>query len=448
MASAVEHRERLVSFRAISGWAVWAVPRRVLAAVLSVEVVAVTLVALAVVAGPQVQGGDVLRTVILCGLALVHTEIVLGIERSRRRVAGAAHIDLGSIWVFGAVVALPPLLAVLVAVVVNTDVWLRHDRDRAQPHRFAFSTATIVLACLAASGVLTVVAEHAAVAGSARELLGIALAIGVYTVVNGGLVAGVIVLTTSRFDPATVFGHGDDNVLEVAALSLGAATAAALLVNPWLALVVLPTVLVLHRAVLLRQLEQSATSDGKTGLLNSAAWQMRADGSLRRRGAGSSGVLLVDLDHFKAVNDEHGHLVGDRVLVAVADALRAEVRDHDSIGRFGGEEFVVLLDELGAAGPAELTAVGERIRQRIESLRVEVGIAGGGDVVVTDLTVSIGGAASLDEHGDLQDLLQIADTALYSVKRSGRNGVRIGLARGTREPKPAGGSTVPALDRS
>ena len=119
---------------------------------------------------------------------------------------------------------------------------------------------------------------------------------------------------------------------------------------------VLPPVLVLHRAVLVHQLAEAARTDLKTGLLNAAAWHTQAERALsrNRRDDSPRGVLVLDLDHFKRVNDTYGHLAGDNVLVAVADALRGEVRDRDLVGRFGGEEFVVLLAALpgGAGGGA------------------------------------------------------------------------------------------------
>jgi diguanylate cyclase (GGDEF)-like protein len=260
-------------------------------------------------------------------------------------------------------------------------------------------------------------------------VLGVVLALLVYTTINTGLVAGAIAMTAPQPDLARVLGHWDDNLLEIATLSLGALTAVALIVNPWLVLLALPPLLVLHRAVLVKHLEEAASIDGKTGLLNAAAWHAQAEQVLRRsaRHDAPRGVLVLDLDHFKAVNDTHGHLAGDEVLAAVAAALRAEVRDRDLVGRFGGEEFVVLLSGSEGGGTAELEAVAERIRGRVADLRVEMPTPDG-PLTVTGLSVSVGGSVSPAEGGDLRTLLQIADTALYAAKRAGRNQVRMGLA--------------------
>jgi diguanylate cyclase (GGDEF)-like protein len=193
---------------------------------------------------------------------------------------------------------------------------------------------------------------------------------------------------------------------------------------------VLPPLVVLHRAVLVRHFQEVASIDGKTGLLNAAAWQDRAHRVLQRaqRNQGGAAVLILDLDHFKLVNDRHGHLAGDRVLMSVAEALRAEVRDNDLVGRFGGEEFVIMLPGHDGAGydRVELEAVADRIRRRVDALGVEVATADGA-LTVGDLSVSVGGASFPDDAADLEGLLEVADSALYAAKRSGRNAVRMGL---------------------
>jgi diguanylate cyclase (GGDEF)-like protein len=193
---------------------------------------------------------------------------------------------------------------------------------------------------------------------------------------------------------------------------------------------VLPPLVVLHRAVLVRHLQEAASTDGKTGLLNAAAWQDRASRVVDRaqRGQGNAALLILDLDHFKRVNDRHGHLAGDRVLSSVAEVLRGEVRDNDLVGRFGGEEFVIMLP--GHEGMeydhAELEAVAERIRRRIDALAVEIATPDG-PLTVDDLTVSVGGATFPRDARDLDRLLEVADSALYAAKRAGRNAVRVGL---------------------
>jgi diguanylate cyclase (GGDEF)-like protein len=202
---------------------------------------------------------------------------------------------------------------------------------------------------------------------------------------------------------------------------------------------------VLHRAVRVRHLEEAASLDGKTGLLNAATWRIRADRAVAdaRRSYGGVGVLIVDLDHFKAVNDQHGHLAGDDVLAAVAGALRSAVRGQDLVGRFGGEEFVVLVGALprGRAGRVELAAVGERLRSQVAGLAVPA-LDG---AVIDGLTASVG-AACVGPGEDIERALRAADACLYAAKRGGRNQVRVAGAGAVDVPAPR--AAADALRRS
>jgi diguanylate cyclase (GGDEF)-like protein len=410
-----------------SSWAVWSIPRRLLGPVLVVEVTAALLTVLSVAPG-DFDRRSLMMALLVCGLGIVHSEVALRVERIRRRIIDTLHVDLSSVWTFAAAVLLPPVLAVTVAVIVFTHLWWRSWRPRVAVYRHVFSTATIVLSCLAAAAVAGVHRDGGSgLGGEAFGVLLLAGAVLAYTTVNTALVAGAVAMSNPQPDISKALGSWDDMLLEFATLSLGAITAVALAVNPMLVVLVLPPLLVLHRAVLVKHLEEAANTDGKTGLLNAAAWHVQAERVLqrRRRGDGTRGVLVLDLDHFKAVNDTHGHIAGDHVLAAVADVLRAEVRERDLIGRFGGEEFVVMLSGLEGSGSADLEAVAQRIRRRVAELRVEIPTPDG-PLTVMGLSVSVGCAVSPDTGADLRDLLQIADKALYAAKGAGRNAVRVG----------------------
>jgi diguanylate cyclase (GGDEF)-like protein len=170
----------------------------------------------------------------------------------------------------------------------------------------------------------------------------------------------------------------------------------------------------LHRSSMVKALRQSSRQDSKTGLLNMPAWTDRAGGVLARcqRAGRAAAVLVIDVDHFKAVNDTRGHLVGDRVLLEVAHVLQRELRGHDHVGRFGGDEFVVLLDEL-AATEAEQAA--HRLRDALRAIRVD------------DLAPSVSmGLAHSSRHGtNLTALLTAADHALYQAKAAGRDRLHV-----------------------
>jgi diguanylate cyclase (GGDEF)-like protein len=261
-------------------------------------------------------------------------------------------------------------------------------------------------------------------------ILALAAGLLVFFTVNTALVAGAMAISGPPSEAAQAVGTADENLLEAATLCVGALVSAVMVVNPWLVLLAVPPLLVLQRAVLVRHLERVASIDAKTGLLNAAAWHARAERAVTRRGRGPApaAVLVLDLDHFKDVNDTYGHLAGDEVLAAVADALRAEVREGDLVGRFGGEEFVILLaarpDRAGALVAAEVVA--DRIRRRVASLAVGLETPDG-PLTVAGLSVSVGAAMRPDGHEDLRTLVHAADTALYAAKRAGRNRVSVGV---------------------
>jgi diguanylate cyclase (GGDEF)-like protein len=413
-----------------ANWAVWSIPRRLLGPVLLVELTAIALT-VSNVAPSQWDRHSGGLAALLCAIGIVHSEVALRVERIRRRVTETLHVDLSSVWTFAGAILLPPALAAGVAIIVFSHLWWRSWRPRVPVYKHIFSTATIVLSCLAAAAVM---GAHrgdgvGAAQGEVAGVLELVLAILAYTTVNSALVAGAVAVSSPQPDVGKVLGRWDDNLLEFATLSLGAITAVALSINPMLVVLVLPPLLVLHRAVLVRHLEEAANTDGKTGLLNAAAWHVQAERVLHRGkpSDGPRGVLVLDLDHFKAVNDTHGHIAGDHVLAAVADVLRSEVRERDLVGRFGGEEFVVMLAGLEGSGTAELEAVAERIRRRVAEMRVEIPTPDG-PLSVMGLSISVGCAVSSPEGGNLRDLLQVADKALYTAKGAGRNAVRMGSA--------------------
>lgn len=416
------------SWTRMGSWTLWGLRPRLVAVALLVEAVAVGLAIAGLVSLPP-DGGPVVAALGLILLSVVHTELATGIERVRRRTAETSYFDLSSVWTFAAALLLPPGLAAIVVVVVYLHLWHRVWAPAGVPlYRHVYTTATVLLAARAAhevavhtGGLPTGLAEPSAVAA-------IALAVAVYSVINTVLVGAAIALAGPGTGLRGLLGRWDDTALEVATLCMGALAAIALGSAPGLVALVLPPILVLHRAVLVRQLEVVASTDAKTGLLNVATWQVeatRAVERVRRSGTGA-GVLILDLDHFKTVNDTHGHLAGDDVLAAVAAELRQGVREQDIVGRFGGEEFVVLLPDLPVGGPgrSELWQVAERLRGLVSRLDVGIGTPGSG-ASISGLSVSVGGATVPADGTTLDEVLRVADASLYVAKGAGRNVVRI-----------------------
>jgi diguanylate cyclase (GGDEF)-like protein len=162
-----------------------------------------------------------------------------------------------------------------------------------------------------------------------------------------------------------------------------------------------------------RALQWAATHDGLTGLHNRSSFlaSLQAVGGARRRATDATAVLYLDLDDFKPVNDEHGHTLGDRVLVEVAARLRGCVRPSDTVARLGGDEFAVLCPGLADIGAAELLAerlVAEVSKPiQVDSARVQIGLSVG---------ISV-----LQDGDDVERVLNRADTALRAAKLDGKS---------------------------
>jgi len=160
-----------------------------------------------------------------------------------------------------------------------------------------------------------------------------------------------------------------------------------------------------------------AMHDSLTGIYNARAYYAECDRLIRlaERQSTPFAVLFVDLDHFKAINDKHGHAAGDRVLKAVAESLEAGIRDSDPVGRVGGEEFSVFLFGAQLQSAFELA---ERLCALIEALMPEVG---NGQRV--KITASIGVAECSEGRQSIEAIQHIADQAMYLAKQAGRNRV-------------------------
>lgn len=165
------------------------------------------------------------------------------------------------------------------------------------------------------------------------------------------------------------------------------------------------------------EMQQLAQTDGLTGLYNRREFMARLRQRLadQRMQDAAVSVCMLDIDHFKSINDHHGHAGGDLALVALADVCRREMRVTDIVGRLGGEEFGLLL---GDTTTAAALASAERLRKAIEALQVP--LPGGPPL---RLTVSMGVASRANRQEDADALLARADHALYRAKHAGRNRV-------------------------
>jgi diguanylate cyclase (GGDEF)-like protein len=261
-------------------------------------------------------------------------------------------------------------------------------------------------------------------------LVSVLLAIAVYGAVNRALVTLALLDMGAR--GRALLGSRDENLVELATLCLGGLLALAAVYQPWLCVLVVAPMAALQRGALVRELEAAATTDAKTGLLNAVAWEHLAKREMARglREEYGVGLLIIDVDRFKVVNDRFGHLAGDAVLRGVGKCLEASMREYDGVGRFGGEEFVAVLPN---AVEADSMVIAERTRAKINQLRVSDFVEGIPEESDLNLAVSIGVSCMPADGTELAELLHAADGALYRAKAMGRN--RVVLAdRGAGDP--------------
>jgi len=404
----------------VGSWPVWQAPAALRGYLLAVVLLAAAVGARGVVATPlRWSQFAAFGLLVGCGIA--------ALEATRRsgEPAGASR-DLLSAWTLPVALLLPPVYALLAPAVLTTVTQLRVRRGAV--HRRVFSAAVIGLEGyarasmfqLVAGGSLTQVARH----GTTRVTLALLAAVGIGFLCvefNAMLVAVAVRLNSPEVGWRQLLGQADEAVLDLLELTVGAVIAAAWLASPAAAVLALPVMVLVHRTLIHDQLRAAARIDAKTGLLNAASWQEEASREILRatRTRTPLSVMIADLDYFKRVNDRYGHLVGDQVLAAVAAALQSGSRSYDVLGRFGGEEFVILLPDADADATAEIA---ERLRQEVATAAVPVH---NGSLQVT---VSIG-VAALGAHGqEVRDLLIAADLALYRAKAAGRNQVSFASA--------------------
>jgi len=412
----------------VLSWPVWSVPPVIRLLVLVVPALALAAFVVAALTASW-RLADVGSFVLLVSMATIC------VEASRRLGEPAGYAkDMVSAWWLPLAFFLPPVYAMLAPVPLYAITQL-HVR-KSPLHRRIFTTAAVSLPHGLVSWAFHNLPWVSTQPGTGSH----ALAWG-GTVLAGGLLCAsgnkLLVALALRFASADqtwrqVGGQvlskekaGADAVEICAGVTIAFLFAA----HPLLSALALPPLLMLQRSLLVTQLRSAARLDAKTGLLNAVTWEREAANEVARaRRTGTPlAVMLLDLDLFKQINDGHGHLVGDRMLRAVSDALRAQLRDYDLVGRFGGEEFAILLPQTDAT-QAQLAA--ERLRRCVAAAGVVVD-----DGSIATVTASIGVALFTSGVADVPDLLAAADAALYGAKRQGRNRVVLaGRSPGAAEP--------------
>lgn len=348
--------------------------------------------------------------VILLAASVVNVEMARWLE-GRMIVEQRPHKAL-SLWAFAVALTIPASWLIPVVGLTYAHTYWRGLRPA--PWKWVGSAAFVIMAGLAAH--LVVVAGPNALNGdrSLADLATTLVAVVVFVAVESALFLAISRLNHRSQEEwlRATLATPSFYLTEAGVIVVGALSVMVWSKLSWLGLLLLPVYVLMQRAALFEPLRTEALTDDKTGLLRFESWRSRSmrECDRLRRERRPWAVMLVDLDHFKAFNDQHGHVAGDEALVATADALRAGVRKCDLVGRFGGEEFVILLAD---AEPDVAAAVASRMRESIAGCSSR------------PITASLGIATISGDTPDteLRHALLTADRALYAAKTAGRNTV-------------------------
>jgi diguanylate cyclase (GGDEF)-like protein len=411
-------RKRLPNVRA---WASFQLPRS-----LAVFIVVVILADSAAIATSAATMSIHAHDLLVFGLLLACNAATVELTRRASEPEGTVK-DVHAIWELPAIVLLPLLYVLLMPIVrlALTQWRVRH----APVHRRVFSAAALGISYGSAFAVFRILAHVAlgsrlAPGGHVGAWIGVVAAAAVTQwIVNQALILTAIKSTEPQVRVREMLFGGESLHNDVTELCVAVLATLAIAMSLFTVVIALPLVTLLQRSFRHAQLLKDARADSKTGLLNAATWERESTAEVARavRTKSSLAVALLDIDKFKKINDTYGHLVGDQVIKEIARTLSSELREYDLAGRFGGEEFSLLLPQTRAV---DAFRIAERIRATIAALSIIAPGASGGERV--HVTVSIG-VAALDSGSERKfpDLMAAADAALYRAKDGGRDQVQM-----------------------
>jgi len=406
----------------VRAWQVWSLAEPLRSYVLLVIVLAVAAIPLAIARSPWHPG----QLMVFLGL-LACAVVAIESTRTVKEIHGALVRDLLPVFYLAIAVILPPAYAAVAPVV------LLIYRLRRVPglvlYRRVFSNATISLAYSSVSFIFR------ALPGLSRHPLGIGLHALAWSGVVAGcgalawaINAGLVVIAIKLADPRArlreLMGNREALTSDFIELSLATSLALIVAIDPVLMALALPSIVLYRRYLMNAQLVALARIDAQTGLLNANTFCREAEVEFFQatRSHAPLALAMVNIDDFNSMKETVGNnLVIDQLRREIADMLKGQLRDHDLIGRFSGEEFAILLPQTGWD---EAKRISERMRDHVaaEPIAIESGAQEG---FVFRLTVSIGVAVLNESRRALSELIGAADTALGQARSSGWNKVYV-----------------------
>ena len=414
-------------------WPLWELPNWLVCFIVLVVAVYAAAIGVAVsLLTIHVHDLVVFGTLMACAAATVEL-------RRKQRDRTGVNNDVYGVWELAIAILLPPAYALVSPILPVALMQWRVRRGvlyrrvyTAASHGLSFASASVTFHLLAGP-------IHELPGGTVLYSLAWLGAVMFSTLVKAVLNKALILIAIKGSDPsATVLRdtfQREPLYNELAEMCIGTMLTFGVAGNIFLAPVALPVLVLLQRSLSHAQLLNDSRTDAKTGLLNARTWEAEAEAEVARavRARMALAVAVLDIDWFKRVNDTYGHLFGDEVLREIARCLPGVLRDYDSAGRFGGEEFVLLLPHTRAV---DAFRIADRVRDHISGLSLHTS-----DGQSVRVTVSVG-VAALDagSRRELSELLAAADAALYRAKRDGRNQVQ--MISTTRGLSAVGGRTA------
>lgn len=325
------------------------------------------------------------------------------------------------VFVFAALLLLPPALFVLLVVVYHLIEWVKERRENTPLGRIwyiqPFNIAADFITGFAARWVYLTLTTHMELGTLSSIVVGPVAAL-TFLLLNHLLIGQALVLARGIPWRQTGVLDGENLLSDYVLLLLGYVVAVLWELNPWLMIPAISPLVLMYRALMIPQLKQEAQTDAKTGLYNARHFNKLYTAELDRaaRFGRPLAVIMADLDLMRNINNTYGHLAGDAVLMGISAIIRKTTREYDIAGRFGGEEFCIVLPEVT---PNEARALAERLRAAVATAQFEVNT----NPTPLQATMSIGVACFPLDATTVTGLIHEADVAVYQAKQNGRNQV-------------------------
>jgi diguanylate cyclase (GGDEF)-like protein/putative nucleotidyltransferase with HDIG domain len=351
---------------------------------------------------------------------LIAVAILGAIAQSTKRLGATNASSFAISWViFGfAILFFDVPGTLLIIMVSHVFEWIT-TKERYPYYILMFNIPSYAIPALAA-GLLYKVIHVSSSISIAQDVIGLLVAMMVFTILNHLLVGLVISFARGQsFSESGAFSSLSF-AIDFTLICLGGSSAILWDSNPYMSFIPLIPLYLIYRALKLPALERETQLDAKTGLINTRHFNQSLERELDRANRFDRPITIVmaDLDFLRNINNNYGHIAGDEVLIGIANILKSSFRGYDTVARFGGEEFSILVPE---ATPEQVFPRIEEIRRTIEEKRFEISTS----ATPISATMSFGVAGRQGQDINMTEIVHNADLALYHAKANGRNRVYI-----------------------